>query len=125
MADEDSSMRRGAFVQLRPQIAYDSAFHAWLQTPRLGEKAPRDVLLEARAEAEKKSGKEKIREINIAYRVLSKPLNRAKFDAKLNRRPTPYSEAEPEHCAKCGKPTGYWDTVKQAARCHACTGTIL
>lgn len=75
---------------------------------------------EAHAEAEKK-----IREINIAYGVLSKPLNRAKYDARLSKRPSSYSEAEPEHCAKCGKPTGYWDTVKRVARCHACTGTFL
>ena len=74
---------------------------------------------EAHAEAEKK-----IREINIAYGVLSKPLNRAKYDAKLIKRPTSYSDAEPEHCSRCGKPTGYWDTVKRAARCHACAGTI-
>jgi curved DNA-binding protein CbpA len=38
---------------------------------------------EAHAEAEKK-----IREINIAYWVLSKPISRAKYDAKLNKRPT-------------------------------------
>jgi DnaJ-class molecular chaperone len=75
---------------------------------------------EAHAEAEKK-----IREINIAYGVLSKPLSRPKYDAKLNKRPTSYSEAEPEHCARCVKPTGYWDTVNRAARCHACTGPIL
>jgi curved DNA-binding protein CbpA len=75
---------------------------------------------EAHAEAEKK-----IREINIAYGVLSKPLNRVKYDARFNKRASSYSDAEPEHCAKCGKPTGYWDTVKRVARCHACTGPIL
>ena len=75
---------------------------------------------EAHAEAEKK-----IREINIAYGVLSKPLNRVKYDARFNKRPSSYSDAEPEHCAKCGKPTGYWDTVKRVVRCHACTGPIL
>jgi curved DNA-binding protein CbpA len=75
---------------------------------------------EAHAEAEKK-----IREINIAYGVLSKPLNRVKYDGRFNKRPSSYSDAEPEHCAKYGKPTGYWNTVKRVARCHACTGPIL
>ena len=71
---------------------------------------------EAHAEAERK-----IREINIAYGVLSKPLNRANYDARLSKRPLPYSEVDPEHCARCGKPTGYWATLKRVARCPACT----
>jgi curved DNA-binding protein CbpA len=64
------------------------------------------------------SGK-RIRDINEAYSVLSKPDSRASYDAKLRKR-VRYSEAEPEHCAKCGKPTGYWDTVKRVARCGTC-----
>ena len=71
---------------------------------------------EGHAEAERK-----IREINIAYGVLSKPLNRANYDAQLSKRALLYSEAEPEHCVRCGKPTGYWDILKKVARCHACT----
>ena len=72
------------------------------------------------AEAEKR-----IRDINEAYSVLSKPASRAKYDAKLSKRPLLYWGAEPEHCARCGKPTGYWDTIKRAAVCHRCTRTIL
>jgi len=70
----------------------------------------------AQAEAEKR-----IREINAAYGALSKPIHRANYDAQLGKRTNSYSDAEPEHCARCGKPTGYWDTVKRAAKCHACT----
>jgi curved DNA-binding protein len=68
------------------------------------------------AEAEKR-----IRDINEAYSVLSKPANRAKYDAKLSKRARPYWGAEPEHCSRCGKPTGYWDTVKRVAVCSTCT----
>ena len=75
---------------------------------------------EAQAEAEKR-----IRQINVAYGVLSKSIHRASYDAKLGKRTHSYADAEPEHCARCGKPTGYWDTVKRAAKCHACVGTIL
>ena len=71
---------------------------------------------QAHAEAEKK-----IREINIAYGVLSKPSSRASYDAKLSKRALLYSKVDPEHCAKCGKPTGYWATLKRVARCNACT----
>ena len=63
----------------------------------------------------------RIRDINQAYSVLSKPASRASYDAKL-KRALLYSEVDPEHCARCGKPTGYWDTLKRAARCSACTG---
>ena len=70
----------------------------------------------AQAEAEKR-----IREINAAYGVLSKPIHRAKYDAQLGKRTNSYSDAEPEHCARCGKPTGYWETVKRAAKCHTCS----
>jgi DnaJ-domain-containing protein 1 len=66
------------------------------------------------AEAEKR-----IREINVAYAVLSKPLSRASYDAKLNRE-LPYTAAEPELCAKCGKPTTYWNTNRKMPLCNAC-----
>jgi DnaJ-class molecular chaperone len=68
------------------------------------------------AEAEKR-----IRDINEAYSVLSKPASRARYDAKLSKRALPYWGAEPEHCSRCGKPTGYWDTVKRVAVCSTCT----
>jgi len=66
----------------------------------------------------------RIRDINEAYSVLSRPSNRASYDATLRKRVC-YSEVDPEHCAGCGKPTGYWDTVKRGRRCHACVGTTL
>jgi curved DNA-binding protein CbpA len=69
------------------------------------------------AESEKR-----IREINEAYSVLSKPSNRASYDATLRKR-VRHSEVDPEHCVRCGKPTGYWDTLKRVARCNACAGT--
>jgi curved DNA-binding protein CbpA len=68
------------------------------------------------AEAEKR-----IREINVAYAVLSKPLSRASYDAKLNNAAN--LEAGPEHCANCGKPTTYWHTNRKVPLCHACKGT--
>lgn len=71
---------------------------------------------EAQAEAEKR-----IRDINVAYGVLSKPLSRAEYDAKLNERALPRPDPEPEHCARCGRPTGYWDTLRRVAVCHTCT----
>jgi len=71
----------------------------------------------AHAEAEKR-----IREINAAYAVLSKPLSRASYDLKLSRA-LPHSGAEPEHCANCGKPTTYWHTPGKVVLCHVCAGT--
>jgi DnaJ-class molecular chaperone len=69
------------------------------------------------AEAEKR-----IRDINAAYAVLSKPLSRASYDAKLNRE-LPHPSAEPQRCANCGNPTTYWHTNRKAPLCHACTAT--
>src|ERR1700719_1429364 len=46
----------------------------------------------AQVEAEKR-----IREINAAYGVLSKPINRANYDAQLGMRTHSYSDAVPEH----------------------------
>ena len=63
--------------------------------------------------AEQAEAEKRIRDINGAYSVLSKPANRAKYDAKLSKRLLLYWGAEPEHCARCGKPTGYWDTIKR------------
>src|SRR6266498_2395954 len=70
----------------------------------------------AHAEAAKR-----IREINAAYAVLSKPLSRASYDLKLSRA-LPHSGAEPEHCASCGKPTTYWHTPGKVVLCHVCAG---
>ena len=70
----------------------------------------------AHAEAEKR-----IREINIAYGVLSKPDRRANYDATITDRPLSRPGAEPEHCTRCGKPTGYWDTLRKGGFCHDCS----
>ena len=65
---------------------------------------------------EAETGK-RIREINAAYAVLSNPHKRASYDAELNTPPDP----EPEHCARCSKPTGYWRTNrKKASLCYMC-----
>ena len=74
--------------------------------------------------AKQTESEKRIRDINQAYSVLSKPASRASYDAKL-KRAVLYSKEDPEHCARCGKPTGYWDTIKRAAVCHLCTRTIL
>jgi DnaJ-class molecular chaperone len=74
---------------------------------------------EAQAQAEKR-----IRELNAAYMVLSKPLSRASYDAKFKKTEPPYRQAEPEHCARCGKQTGYWDTLRKTGLCYRCTETI-
>ncbi len=76
---------------------------------------------QAKVEAEKR-----IRDLNAAYMVLSKPLSRASYDAKFNKTKTtaPYRQAEPEHCARCGKPTGYWNTLRKNGLCYYCTELI-
>jgi len=68
------------------------------------------------AEAEKR-----MREINAAYSVLSKPLSRTSYDAKLNGRAFSRIQVDPEHCSRCGKLTGHWQsTLRKAAFCPAC-----
>src|SRR5205809_5607271 len=52
----------------------------------------------AKAEAE-----ERLREIISAYAVLSNPLRRASYDAKLSKPVVVRRELQPEHCARCGK----------------------
>jgi hypothetical protein len=69
--------------------------------------------------AGKAEAEERLRAINAAYAVLSKAASRASYDDKLNPAASP-SEAEPEHCARCGKPTTYWHTTRKAPLCHAC-----
>jgi len=69
-----------------------------------------------RVEAEKR-----IREINEAYGVLSKPVSRATYDAKLSKRGG-YPEAEPEYCTRCGRQTGFWNTRKKKGLCFECDG---
>ncbi len=65
---------------------------------------------------------ERMREINAAYSVLSKPFSRARYDARLRKR----GEAEPEHCRRCGNLTGYWHgTPSRSAVCHTCVGVMV
>ena len=68
------------------------------------------------AEAEKR-----MRDINVAYSVLSKPLSRMRYDAKLNERAFFRIQVDPEHCCRCGKMTGHWQsTFRKVALCSAC-----
>ena len=70
----------------------------------------------AQAEAEKR-----MREINVAYSVLSKPLSRMRYDEKLNERAFSQTQVDPEHCSRCGKMTGHWQsTLRKVALCPAC-----
>ena len=76
-----------------------------------------DKVHTAPTEAEKR-----IREINAAYSVLSKPLSRASYDEQLNKKLVQIT-AEPEHCSNCGKPTTYWRTNRAGRLCIECTGS--
>ena len=68
------------------------------------------------AEAEKR-----MREINAAYSVLSKPLSRTSYDGELNGRACSQTQVEPEHCSTCGNLTGHWQgTLRKVALCPAC-----
>ncbi len=60
------------------------------------------------AEAEKR-----MRDINVAYSILSKPLSRTRYDAKLNGRAFSRIQVDPEHCCRCGKMTGHWQSTKK------------
>ena len=73
----------------------------------------------AKGEAE-----ERLREIISAYSVLSNPLRRASYDAKLSKPVVVRRELQPEHCARCGKPTTYWQAPKKVALCHVCAGAV-
>ena len=66
-------------------------------------------------EAEKR-----MREINMAYAVLSNPRRRESYDGKLCENESRYSQLNPEHCVKCGQPTLYWHTERKVALCEAC-----
>jgi curved DNA-binding protein CbpA len=61
-----------------------------------------------------------MREINVAYAVLSNPRNRESYDSKLRVKVTGYSETKPEHCEKCGQLTLFWHTETNVALCEAC-----
>src|SRR5947208_11482863 len=68
------------------------------------------------AEAEKR-----MRDINVAYSVLSKPLSRMRYDVKLNVRAFIRIQVDPENCSGCGKLTGHWQSkLRKAAFCPVC-----
>src|SRR5437762_1848696 len=68
------------------------------------------------AEAEKR-----MRDINVAYSILSNPLSRTRYDAKLDGRAFSRIQVDPEHCCRCGKMTGHWQsTFRKVALCSAC-----
>jgi DnaJ domain len=69
--------------------------------------------------SEKAQAEERLRAINAAYAILSKAPSRARYDTQLNRE-LPHPAADPEYCAKCGKPTTYWRTNRKVPLCHAC-----
>jgi len=69
----------------------------------------------ASAEAEKR-----MKQINMAYAVLSSPLTRRTYDRNLRVSEARYSELNPEHCVKCGPLTLYWHTERKIAPCEAC-----
>ena len=73
------------------------------------------------SEAETAAGK-RIRDINAAYAVLSNSQRRTRYDANLRRQATRNGTPEPEHCCRCKKLTGYWETAsrKRVTVCYAC-----
>lgn len=71
------------------------------------------------SEAQVEAGR-RIREINIAYSILSHPHRRAEYDAMLSKSK---SELGPAHCVKCGRLTLYWHTEKFTALCKGCGGS--
>jgi len=72
----------------------------------------------AAAEAEKR-----MKQVNMAYTVLSNPRKRASYDSKLGVGECRYSEPQPEHCEKCGQLTLYWHTQRSVALCDVCRAT--
>jgi DnaJ-class molecular chaperone len=56
-----------------------------------------------------------MREINVAYAVLSNRRDRESYDSKLRVKVTGYSETKPEHCEKCGQLTLFWHTEKKCS----------
>jgi len=61
----------------------------------------------------------RIREINAAYAVLSNAKQRAAYDSKISKRSTD-GEPKIEYCARCGKPTLYWEIDRERPLCNEC-----
>ena len=85
-------------------------------------------LFPSESEAQAEAGR-RIREVNIAYAVLSHPERREQYDAKLNIRISRKQEISykkkvleqvPGRCSKCGKATLSWHAVGTVVRCKAC-----
>ena len=81
---------------------------------------------DAQAEAQRR-----IRDINVAYAVLSDPERRESYDAKLNIRTNNKHEISnnknvmeqvPGRCSRCGKPTLSWHTVGLVVFFKTCVG---
>ena len=80
------------------------------------------------SDAQAEAGR-RIRDVNVAYAVLSNPERREQYNAKLNIRITRKPETShkkrgldlvPGRCSKCGKATLSWHTVGTVVRCQAC-----
>jgi DnaJ-class molecular chaperone len=80
------------------------------------------------SDAQAQAGR-RIREVNVAYAVLSNPERRESYDAKLNihtnkkhdtSNTNKVLEQVPGRCSKCGKPTLTWHTVGTVVRCKSC-----
>ena len=89
------------------------------QAYRLLVKAFHPDMFPSGSEAQVEAGR-RIREINVAYSVLSHPHKRADYDAILTKR---NSELAPAHCVRCGKLTLSWHVDKATALCKACGDT--
>jgi curved DNA-binding protein CbpA len=61
---------------------------------------------------------ERLRQVNAAYAILSRPQQRATYDVKLTKRKSSYLESKPECCEKCGKQTLYWQVGRNVALCN-------
>ena len=70
------------------------------------------------SEAQIEAGR-RIREINMAYSVLSHPLKRATYDATLQKNVADAGLA-PARCSRCGKPTLSWQMGKTEILCKGC-----
>jgi curved DNA-binding protein len=64
---------------------------------------------------------ERLRQVNAAYAILSRPEKRATYDAKLTKRKSFCFEPKPECCEKCGKLTLYWQTGRDVPLCNECS----
>lgn len=76
----------------------------------------------AGSEAQAEAGR-RIREINVAYSILSHPDKRASYDAQLTKKTI--SGLAPEHCVKCGTLTLNWRYGESDAVCKACGGKTV